>query len=78
MMYMVEKFKTPDYWYPADLHKRARVNEYLSWQHMSIRMHGSKMFWVKVSNIRDLLMFCIMYWQWPEFMTQANTIKVSF
>lgn len=48
MMYMAEKYKTPDYWYPADLHKRARVNEYLSWQHMGIRMHGSKMFWINV------------------------------
>ncbi|XP_041931731.1 glutathione S-transferase theta-3-like [Alosa sapidissima] len=48
MMYMVEKFKTPDHWYPADLQKRARVNEYLAWQHGGIRMHGSKMFWITV------------------------------
>ncbi|XP_062385357.1 glutathione S-transferase theta-3-like [Sardina pilchardus] len=48
MMYMVEKFKTPDHWYPADLQKRARVNEYLSWQHMATRMHGSKIFWINI------------------------------
>ncbi|XP_067280610.1 glutathione S-transferase theta-1b [Pseudorasbora parva] len=45
MMYLAEKFHTPDHWYPADLQKRARVNEYLSWQHTSIRMHGSKIVW---------------------------------
>ncbi|XP_020788575.1 glutathione S-transferase theta-1b [Boleophthalmus pectinirostris] len=48
MQYMAEKFKTPDHWYPADLQKRARVNEYLCWQPTGIRMHGSKIFWLKV------------------------------
>ncbi|KAM6986786.1 glutathione S-transferase theta-3-like [Aplochiton taeniatus] len=48
MKYMAEKFQTPDHWYPADLKKRARVNEYLSWQHMNVRMHGSKMFWLRL------------------------------
>ncbi|KAM8773058.1 glutathione S-transferase theta-1b [Acanthopagrus latus] len=48
MLYMVQKFKTPDFWYPADLQHRARVDEYLSWQHMAIRMHGSKMFWLRL------------------------------
>ncbi|KAM6986787.1 glutathione S-transferase theta-1-like [Aplochiton taeniatus] len=48
MKYMAEKFQTPDHWYPADLKKRARVNEYLSWQHMNVRMHGAKMFWLKL------------------------------
>nr|XP_046256203.1 glutathione S-transferase theta-1b [Scatophagus argus] len=48
MLYLAEKFKTPDFWYPADLQQRARVNEYLSWQHMAIRSHGSKMFWLRL------------------------------
>lgn len=48
LLYLAEKFKTPDFWYPADLQQRARINEYLSWQHMAIRMHGSKMFWLRV------------------------------
>uniref|UniRef100_A0A8C6T1W9 glutathione transferase n=1 Tax=Neogobius melanostomus TaxID=47308 RepID=A0A8C6T1W9_9GOBI len=48
MEYMAEKFNTPDHWFPKDLQKRARVNEYLSWQHLGIRMHGSKMFWMKL------------------------------
>uniref|UniRef100_A0A8C6WJM9 glutathione transferase n=1 Tax=Neogobius melanostomus TaxID=47308 RepID=A0A8C6WJM9_9GOBI len=37
MEYMAEKFNTPDHWFPKDLQKRARVNEYLSWQHLGIR-----------------------------------------
>ncbi|XP_071378909.1 glutathione S-transferase theta-1b [Centroberyx affinis] len=48
MQYLAEKFKTPDFWYPTDLQRRARVNEYLSWQHMAIRMHGSKIFWLRL------------------------------
>lgn len=48
LMYMAEKFRTPDHWYPADLQKRALVNEYLSWQHTATRMHGSKIFWLKL------------------------------
>ncbi|KAM4731892.1 glutathione S-transferase theta-1b [Anableps anableps] len=48
MLYLAEKFQTPEFWYPADLQLRARVNEYLSWQHTAIRMHGSKMFWIRV------------------------------
>lgn len=51
MLYLTEKFHTPDHWYPADLQKRARVNEYLSWQHSTIRPHGSKMMWFKVSEV---------------------------
>nr|XP_006640321.1 PREDICTED: glutathione S-transferase theta-1-like [Lepisosteus oculatus] len=47
LMYLAEKFKTPDHWYPSDLKKRARVNEYLSWQHVAVRANGSKVFWFK-------------------------------
>ncbi|XP_062867362.1 glutathione S-transferase theta-1b [Trichomycterus rosablanca] len=48
MIYMVEKYKTADHWYPADLEKRAKVNEYLSWQHSAMRLHGSKILWLKL------------------------------
>ncbi|XP_015259881.1 PREDICTED: glutathione S-transferase theta-4-like [Cyprinodon variegatus] len=48
MTYLAEKFQTPDFWYPADLQRRAQINEYLSWQHTGIRMYGSKMFWLRL------------------------------
>uniref|UniRef100_A0A8C3F1T9 glutathione transferase n=1 Tax=Chrysemys picta bellii TaxID=8478 RepID=A0A8C3F1T9_CHRPI len=31
LLYLSRKFNTPDHWYPSDLQKRARVDEYLSW-----------------------------------------------
>ncbi|NXH09668.1 GSTT1 transferase, partial [Bucco capensis] len=48
LLYLARKFKTPDHWYPSDLQKRARVDEYLSWQHVSIRGKGSKLFLTKM------------------------------
>ncbi|XP_041936136.1 glutathione S-transferase theta-1b isoform X1 [Alosa sapidissima] len=48
MMYLSEKFQTPDHWYPTDIQKRARVNEYLSWQHTAVRMHGTRVFWLRL------------------------------
>ncbi|XP_053277114.1 glutathione S-transferase theta-1a [Pleuronectes platessa] len=46
LQYLVQKHRpsVADHWYPADLQQRARVNEYLSWQHMNLRTHGSKVF----------------------------------
>ncbi|NXG51060.1 GSTT1 transferase, partial [Psilopogon haemacephalus] len=48
LLYLAGKFKTADHWYPAELQKRARVDEYLSWQHTTIRAKGSEMFLHKV------------------------------
>uniref|UniRef100_A0A673GTF3 Glutathione S-transferase theta 1a n=1 Tax=Sinocyclocheilus rhinocerous TaxID=307959 RepID=A0A673GTF3_9TELE len=48
LQYLAAKHHTPDHWYPAELQKRARVDEFLSWQHTNIRTHGSKVFWFRV------------------------------
>ncbi|NXS13066.1 GSTT1 transferase, partial [Neodrepanis coruscans] len=48
LLYLARKFKTPDHWYPSDLQKRARVDEYLAWQHTNIRAKASKVFLSKV------------------------------
>ncbi|XP_073510435.1 LOW QUALITY PROTEIN: glutathione S-transferase theta-3-like [Phyllobates terribilis] len=45
LQYLINKYKTPDHWYSSDLQKRARVDEYLSWQHTNTRPH--RLFWVK-------------------------------
>ncbi|XP_051510067.1 glutathione S-transferase theta-1-like [Myxocyprinus asiaticus] len=47
LQYLAAKHCTPDHWYPADLQKRARFDEYLSWQHTNIRANGSKVFWFR-------------------------------
>ncbi|XP_046904241.1 glutathione S-transferase theta-1a [Hypomesus transpacificus] len=49
LKYMAEKFSASvsDNWYPADLQERARVNEYLAWQHSAMRAHGSKVYWFR-------------------------------
>nr|ACQ58896.1 Glutathione S-transferase theta-1 [Anoplopoma fimbria] len=49
LKYLVQKHASSvaDHWFPAELQQRARVNEYLSWQHMNLRAHGSKVFLLK-------------------------------
>ncbi|XP_034647412.1 glutathione S-transferase theta-1-like isoform X2 [Trachemys scripta elegans] len=48
LTYLSQKYKTPDHWYPLDMKKRARVDEYLSWHHSAIRSSVFKIFWLKV------------------------------
>ncbi|XP_048875587.1 glutathione S-transferase theta-1b isoform X5 [Brienomyrus brachyistius] len=48
LIYLAEKYGTPDHWYPADLQTRARVDEYLSWQHSGMRKHAAKILWLKL------------------------------
>ncbi|XP_062821337.1 glutathione S-transferase theta-3 [Anolis carolinensis] len=47
LLYLARKHRTPDHWYPSDLQKRARVDEFLSWQHTGARQAGSKVFLIK-------------------------------
>ncbi|NXX44010.1 GSTT1 transferase, partial [Tricholaema leucomelas] len=44
LLYLSRKFKTPDHWYPAELQKRALVDEYLSWQHTTVQAKGGALF----------------------------------
>ncbi|XP_008285263.1 glutathione S-transferase theta-1a isoform X1 [Stegastes partitus] len=48
LMYLAKKHSVADHWYPADLQQRARVHEYLSWQHLNLRSHASKVFLLMV------------------------------
>jgi glutathione S-transferase len=40
LIYLHEKFKTKDHWYPADIKKRAKVNQWLHWHHTHTRKAG--------------------------------------
>ncbi|XP_055585618.1 glutathione S-transferase theta-3-like [Uranotaenia lowii] len=35
--YLSREYKFPDHWYPAETEKRARIDEYLEWQHHNTR-----------------------------------------
>lgn len=48
LLYLTRKYNTPSYWYPPDMKKRARVDEYLAWQISTIRAGTSKILWLKV------------------------------
>ncbi|XP_059839274.1 glutathione S-transferase theta-3-like isoform X3 [Hypanus sabinus] len=47
LKYLAGKYRTPNHWYPSDLQLRARVDEYLAWQHTAIRFQGSRLFMFK-------------------------------
>ncbi|CAG7720508.1 unnamed protein product [Allacma fusca] len=36
--YFVQTFPVEDHWYPQDSRKQARVDEFLAWQHLGLRM----------------------------------------
>ncbi|RDD46542.1 Glutathione S-transferase theta-1 [Trichoplax sp. H2] len=47
LIYLTDKFSTPDHWYPSDLKKRAKINEYLQWHHMNTRWKGGLLVMLK-------------------------------
>uniref|UniRef100_A0A8I6ADD6 glutathione transferase n=1 Tax=Rattus norvegicus TaxID=10116 RepID=A0A8I6ADD6_RAT len=48
LLYLAHKYKVPDHWYPQDLQARARVDEYLAWQHTTLRRSCLRTLWHKV------------------------------
>lgn len=53
LLYLARKYEAPDHWYPQDLQARARVDEYLSWQHTALRTSCTRTMWQKVSPGRE-------------------------
>lgn len=49
LLYLSRKYEVPDHWYPQDLQARARVDEYLAWQHTTLRSSCTRAMWQKVS-----------------------------
>ncbi|XP_042522260.1 glutathione S-transferase theta-1-like [Dipodomys spectabilis] len=48
LLYLAHKYKVSDNWYPQDLQARARVDEYLAWQHTTLRRNCLRALWHKV------------------------------
>lgn len=67
LLYLSRKYKAPDHWYPQDLQARARVDEYLSWQHTALRSCCTRVMWQK-------LMFPVVMGQPVPPETLANTL----
>lgn len=40
LIYLHQKFKTKDHWYPSDIKKRAKVDQWLHWHHTHTRKAG--------------------------------------
>uniref|UniRef100_A0ABI7ZEC5 glutathione transferase n=1 Tax=Felis catus TaxID=9685 RepID=A0ABI7ZEC5_FELCA len=48
LLYLTRKYKVADHWYPQDLQACARVDEYLAWQHTTLRRSCLRALWHKV------------------------------
>ncbi|XP_078410586.1 glutathione S-transferase theta-2 [Cetorhinus maximus] len=44
LKYLATKYNTPLFWYPQEPMKRAKVDEYMAWQHANVRYHTAKVF----------------------------------
>ncbi|XP_030192436.1 glutathione S-transferase theta-1-like [Lynx canadensis] len=47
LLYLSRKYQTAPYWYPPDLQARARVDEYLAWQHTAIQLPAANVYLCK-------------------------------
>ena len=51
LKYIINKYKLPDHWYPSDIRRQAKVDEYLSWHAFNLRRGAGIMLAVKVRAI---------------------------
>ncbi|XP_042193068.1 glutathione S-transferase theta-2 isoform X1 [Callorhinchus milii] len=44
LKYLASTYDVPQNWYPRDPQRRAKVDEYMAWQHLNTRMNTAKVF----------------------------------
>jgi len=50
LKYLADKHQVADHWYPKDLQQRARVDCFMSWQHLNLRVGGLFVFRIQASR----------------------------
>ncbi|XP_067910808.1 glutathione S-transferase theta-2 [Heterodontus francisci] len=48
LKYLATKYDVPQFWYPEDPMQRAKVDEYMAWQHINARYHAAKVFQLEI------------------------------
>lgn len=49
LRYLCRTFDVADHWYPKNIEKQARIDEYLEWQHLNTRAHCTEYIRQKVN-----------------------------
>ena len=59
MKYLVSKYKLPDHWYPADLKRQVKIDEYLHWHHGNLRVGAAHTIFNKVCLVLVRSLSCL-------------------
>jgi len=51
LRYLSRKYNVPDFWYPKELLAQARVDEFLEWQHIGLRVPVASYFMAAVIEL---------------------------
>ena len=73
LKYVVRKYQLPERWYPSDVQRQAKVDEYLGWHSTNLRRGAAGLIFTKVcnsSNGSTLLCAFIILTTWEDHYNQ--------